>query len=166
MARSPAAGGGSSVTEATTLIFPKKSAWEEAQTAKRTSTARSKSANGTWSKTLTRLVEEDHMDRRAARIVLALDAIQDDSDLHVTVFHLIDGLKKLGVLRRAMAQEEMFDDHKIDDAALKAAAAGGAKNAKGKKHPGVTGDQLPGNVTQIGEAARKVAEAAGADQGR
>jgi hypothetical protein len=91
MARSPATGEGS-VTEATTLIFPKKSAWEEAQEAKRTAKKRASSANGTWSKTLTRLVEEEHMDRRAAQIVLKLDAIEDDIDLHTTIFHVIDGL--------------------------------------------------------------------------
>jgi hypothetical protein len=165
MAKSPAAGGGSSVTEATTLIFPKKSAWEEAREAKRTASKRSKSANGTWSTTLTRLVEDDHMDRRAARMVLALDAIEDDSDLHVTVFHLIDGLKKLGILKRAMAQEELFDDHKIDDASLKGSATAGAKGAKSKKGSGATGTDLT-NVTQIGDAARQVAEKAGADLGR
>ncbi len=147
------------VTEATTLIFPKKSQWEEAQEAKRTSSKRSKSANGVWSQTLTRLVEEGHMDRRAAHIVMKLDAIEDDSDLHVTVFHLIDGLKKLGILKRAMAQEEMFDDNKIDTAAL---ATAGAKAAKGERRKkGVAGDELPDGVTRIGDAARKVAEAAG-----
>src|ERR1700722_5820620 len=104
MARSPATGEGS-VAEATTLIFPKKSAWEEAAEAKRTAKKRSSSANGTWSKTLARLVEEQHRDRKAAAIVLKLDAIEDDSDLHVTVFHVIDGLKKLGILKRASAQE-------------------------------------------------------------
>lgn len=161
MAKS-AQGDGSSVTEATTLVFPKKSAWEEAAEAKRQAKKRAASANGTFSKTLARLVEEEHMDRRAARIVLALDAIEDDDDLHVTVFHVVDGLKKLGILKRAMAQEEMFDDHKIDDKALTQAAASGAKAGKGgRRKRGVAGDELPDNVTSIGDAARKVIEAAG-----
>ncbi len=154
-------------TEATTLIFPKKSAWEEMAEAKRQAKKRSSSANGTFSKTVARLVEEEHMDRRAARIVLALDAIEDEEDLHVTVFHIIDGMKKLGILKRAMAQEEMFDDNKIDTAALASAAV---KRAKGGRKPkGATGDDLSaamadGKVTQIGDAARRVAEAAGADK--
>ncbi len=160
MAKSTGEGGGG--TEATTLIFPKKSAWEEAQEAKRTAKKRSSSANGTWSKTLTRLVEEEHMDWRAAQIVLKIDAIEDDADLHVTVFHVIDGLKKLGILKRAMAQEEMFDDHKIDDKALAASAAAGAKAAKTpRRKKGIGGDELPDGITRIGDAARKVAEAAG-----
>ena len=166
MARSPKGESGASATEATTLIFPKKSAWEEAAEAKRTAKKRASSANGTFSKVLARLVEEEHVDRRAMRIVLALDAIEDDADLHVTVFHLIDGLKKLGIMKRASAQEELFDEHKIDDGVLTQAAAAGAKTRKGrnKKNPGISGDELPENVTPIGEAARRVAEAAGADQ--
>ena len=85
-------------------------------------------------------------------------------------------MKKLGILTRAMAQEEMFDDNQIDGGALDAAqkAMGklkkpvAAKPGKGsRKHKGATGDDLSaamgGNVTQIGAAARKVAEAAGGD---
>ena len=156
-------GEGSSVTEATTLIFPKKTAWEELAEAKRTAKKRSSSANGTFSKVVSRLVEDEHMDRRAARLVLALDAIEDDDDLHTTMFHLVDGLKKLGILKRAMAQEELFDEHKIDDKALTRAAAAGAKEAKGgRRKKGVGGDELPEGVTRIGDAARKVTEAAGA----
>lgn len=158
MARSPAKGGESSVTEATTLIFPKKSAWEEAQEAKRTAKKRASSANGTYSKVVTRLVEEEHADRRALRIVLALDAIEDDIDLHTTVFHVIDGLKKLGILKRAQAQEEMFVEHKIDTAAVESAGKPGRKK---RDKAGIGGDELPEGITRIGDAARKVSEAAG-----
>lgn len=165
MARSPAKGGGGSVTEATTLIFPKKGDWEAAQEAKRTAKKRATSANGTWSKELARLVEDCHMDRRAARIVLAIDAIEDDSDLHVTVHHVIDGLKKLGILKRAMAQEEMFTEHQID---ANAEVAKPTTGRGGRKPKGATGEDLNaamgGNVTTIGAAARRVAEAAGADK--
>lgn len=156
MARSPANGEGSA-TEATTLIFPKKSAWEELLEAKRQAKKRASSANGTYSKVVARLVEEEHVDRRAARMLCSLDQIEDDADLHVTLHHLIDGLKKTGLMKRALAQEEMFDDNKIDETVT--AAAGKGKNRK--KHPGVNGDELPANVTQIGDAARKVTEAAG-----
>lgn len=89
------------------------------------------------------------------------------------MFHLIDGCKKLGLLKRAMAQEEMFDENRIDAEALEAvkepkkAAASGKKNGNGgtakgrKKHPGVTGAELDDNIKSIGEAARSVAETAG-----
>jgi hypothetical protein len=157
MARSPAKGG-PSVTEATTLIFPKKSAWDEAAEAKRQAKKRSSSANGTFSKVVARLVEEEHADRRALRIVLALDAIEDPADLHVTIFHLIDGLKKLGILKRAMAQEELFDANKIDTGAVEDTAKPGRKK---REKQGIGGDELPAGVSRIGDAARKVAEAAG-----
>lgn len=159
MARSPANGEGSQ-PEATTLIFPKKSAWEEAAEAKATAKKKSSSANGVFSKILARLVEEEHMDRRAARMVLALNAIEEDEDLHVTLFHLFDGIKKLGLLKRAMAPEDLFDDRKID-----AGVADQVSKPKGgrggKKNAGVTGEDLPENVTRIGDAARTVAESAG-----
>lgn len=154
MARSSAGGGEGSAAEATTLIFPKKSVWDELAEAKRTARKRSKSANGTYGATLTRLVEQEHMDRRAAQIVLALDAIEEEEDLHVTVHHIMDGLKKLGILKRAMAQEELFDQHKIDTAAMATGGAKGAKGARSKKDD-------PTNVTPIGDAARKVPERAG-----
>jgi hypothetical protein len=150
-------------TEATTLIFPKKSDWDALSEAKRTAKKRASSANGTFSKELARLVEQCHMDRRASRIVLALDAIEDDGDLHVTVFHLVDGLKKLDILKRAMAQEEMFNDHKIDDAALTRASTKGARAGKGAKDDGQSGGR-GGGLKLVGEAARQVAEAAGAEK--
>lgn len=157
MARSPAKGEGS-VTEATTLIFPKKSAWDELLEAKAQAKKRASSANGTYSKVVARLVEEEHMDRRAARMLCALAAIEDDADLHVTVHHLIDGMKKTGVMKRALAQEELFSEHKIDEEATTQGAKGGRGR---KKHAGVSGDELPPNVTSIGDAARKVTEQAG-----
>lgn len=150
MARTPKNGNsGPTETSATTLIFPKKSAWEEAVKAKRQAKQRSSSANGTYSKVIARLVEEEHMDRRAARMVLALDAIEDDEDLHVTLFHLVDGIKKLGILKRAQAQEQMFDEHKVDVDSVRT-------SKKSEKDEAETG-----NVRSIGSAARKVVEAAG-----
>jgi hypothetical protein len=145
--------------EQTTLIFPKKTAWEECRDAKAQAKKRSSSANGTFSKVLARLIEEEHMDRRAAKIVLQIDAIEDDADLHITVHHVLDGLKKLGVMKRAMAQEELFDEHKVPDADAGAPANG--KKTSGRKKADAKADTGPGNVTQIGTAARKVAESAG-----
>lgn len=161
MAKATGEGGG---TEATTLIFPTKKSWEEVREAKVTAKKRSSSANGTFSKVLARLVEEQHMDRRAARIVLALDAIEDDEDLHVAVFHLIDGMKKLGILERAMAAPDMFDNP--DGEALEKVAAAAAKAAKVKKKKGAeAGADDDTNVHHIGDAARKVVEKAGASLG-
>lgn len=165
MARSPANGEGSK-TEATTLIFPKKSAWDEMAEANALRKKRSSSANGTYSKVLARLVEEEHVDRRAASIVMKLDAIENDDDLHVTVFHLIDGLKKRGILKRAMAQEEMFDEHKIDDSVVDGAAPKRRGRPPGGGKKGAAADAEPEddmtNVTRLGDAAaRVVAEAAG-----
>jgi len=162
MARSPANGEGSQ-PEATTLIFPKKGAWEDLAEAKAAAKKKATSANGTYSKVVARLVEEEHMDRRAARIVLALYMIEEDEDLHVTMFHLMDGIKKLGLLKRAMAPEDLFDDRKID-ASVADAVKEPAKRGRGKKGAGVTGDELPDNVTSIGTAARSVADQAGGSQ--
>lgn len=161
MAKSTGEGGG---TEATTLIFPKKSEWAELREAKVTAKKRASSANGTFSKVLARLVEDGHMDRRAARLVLALDAIEDDEDLHVCVHHLVDGMKKLGILERAMAAPDLFDEQNSE--AIEKSAAAGAKAARGnKKNGGKKGGEADmTNVTPIGEVARKVAEGAGQPQ--
>lgn len=146
-------------TEATTLIFPKKSAWEELILAKATAKKKASSANGTFSKVVGRLVEEEHMDRRAARLVAALDAIEDPEDLHVTFFHLMDGIEKLKLHERAMAAPDFFSAGR---AASPQSAAAGAKAAKQRGKKGEGADLT--NVTPIGEAARKVAEAAGGPQ--
>jgi len=141
-------------TEATTLIYPKKSAWDELVSAKETAKKRAASANGVFSKVMTRLVEEEHMDRRAARIVAALNAIEDPEDLHVTFHHLMHGIKALKLDERAMAAPDFFGEP-----TPKSTAAGvKATKAKGKDKPDLT------NVTAIGDAARKVAEEAGGAQ--
>ena len=154
MAKSPEIGS----TEATTLIFPKKSNWEEYIAEKRKAKTRAKSANGALAKVIDRLVENDNFDRRAARMVAALDAIEDDEDLHVTFHHLMDGIAKLGIDKRAMAAPDFFT------APTAQTAAAGAKNAKGKGK-GKDGEPDLTNVTAIGEAARKVTESAGAAPG-
>jgi hypothetical protein len=175
MARSPAKGSGS-VTEATTLIFPTKSTWEDLAKTKRETTKRAQSQTGMFGQAVKDAVETKHIDRKALAMVLKLDSL-DDETLHVTMFHLIDGCKKLGIMKRAMAQEEMFDENRTDADAFETAkapkkAAAGKKNGKGaagksangngrKRHPGVTGAELEENMKSIGEAARTVAETAG-----
>jgi len=164
MARSVPAGGGSSVTEATTLIFPKKSIWEDLAKTKRETKKRAQSQSGIYGAAVKDAVEKEHVDRKALAIVLKLEAMNDE-DLHVTMFHMIDGLKKLGILTRAMAQEEMFDEHRSDASALDDVKP--PKTAKGAKSPKANGKARAGkkgdNVVQIGDAARSVAEQAGAD---
>lgn len=167
MARSPAKGGTGSVTEATTLIFPKQSVWQDLAKTKRETKKRAASHTGIYGSAVKQAVEKDHVDRKALGIVLKLDEMEDD-DLHVTVHHMIDGMKKLGILKRAMAQEEMFDEHKIDGDALDEVQAAGRnprKGSAGKKPPkGGGGAPRASNVVPIGDAARQVAEAAGADK--
>jgi hypothetical protein len=144
-------------TEATTLIFPKKSIWEDLAKTKRETKKRMQSQSGIYGSAVKEAVEKEHVDRKALSIVLKLDAMDDD-DLHVTMFHVIDGLKKLGILKRAMAQEEMFDEDRIDDEALdkvKKPRKAGEKNGAGK------GRKAAAGLEQIGTAARSVAETAG-----
>jgi hypothetical protein len=79
------------------------------------------------------------------------------------MFHMIEGIQKLGLMQRAMATEDMFDDRPIDAGALD-----GLKPPKGKKvaaaKPPKGGKKAKGdNVVHIGDAARSVAEQAGAD---
>lgn len=159
MARSPANGEGS-VVEQTTLIFPKKTELEELLGTKRQAKKRSQSASGTYSKALASAIEHSHVSRFAFAHAAAF-ADLDDEKLHVEVFHFIDYMKKLGVLKRAMAQEEMFD--KADVGALDEAAA--KPKGRNKKNPGVTGDELPANVSRLGDHARSVAEGAGEGAG-
>jgi hypothetical protein len=141
--------------EQTTLIFPKKTILEELAETKRTTTTRAQAATGKFGAAVKTAVETEHVDRKALGIALKLWAMEDD-DLHVTLFHLMDYIKKLGVTKRAMAQEEMFEEHKTD----LAAAESGGKKTRAKKGD-AKADTGPGNVTQIGTAARKVAESAG-----
>ena len=166
MARSPAKGSGS-VTEATTLNFPKKTLLQDLAKTKRETTKRARSQTGIFGQAVKDAVETGHVDRKALAIALKLDSL-DDETLHVTVFHMIEYMKGLGIMERAMAQEEMFDADKIDAKALADVkppkAAAGKKNGNGKgskRHPGISGDELPDGMTSIGEAARDVAETTG-----
>jgi hypothetical protein len=130
---------------------------------KRQSKKRSQSASGTYSKALASAVEHSHVSRFAFSHAAAF-ADLDDEKLHVEVFHFIDYMKKLGVMKRAMAQEEMFSEHKADLGALDEAAGGkgrGGRRKKGEPEAGAGGEPLPGNVSRLGDHARTVAEQAG-----
>jgi len=158
MAKKPETG----ETEATTLIFPKKSAWDELIASKAQAKKRAQSANGAFSKVMGRLVEEEHMDRRAARLVAALAAIEDPEDLHVTFHHMMDGIKKLKLDERAMAAPDFFDPPTAQTAAKGVQAAKGGRKKRGGKDDKTEADMT--NVAHIGDAARKVTEQAGASQ--
>ena len=170
MARSAESGQGS-VLEATTLVFPKASVWESLAATKRSTKAKMQSQSGIYGQAVKDAAEKDHVDRKALAIVLKLDGMEDD-DLHVTMYHIIDGCKKLGILKRAMAQEEMFSPGEISpgDVAKSVKAAKGATKPNGKAKPDKDPKPAGGrtkrgsNVVQIGDAARQVAEAAGADK--
>jgi uncharacterized protein YfaP (DUF2135 family) len=148
--------------EATTLIFPKKSAYDELVEARGQQKKRSQSASGAYSKVVARLVETEHMDRRAARLLCALFFIEEDEDLHVTFHHLMDGIKKLKLDERAMAAPDFFTAPTPQTVAAGVKSAKGAKSAKGGK--GKTAPTTADNVTHIGDAARRVVEQAGGPQ--
>lgn len=157
MARSTTGGG----IEATTLIFPKDKTLTDLAKLKRSTKQRTQSISGEYGNAVGQAVEKDHLDRKALAIALKLDGMDDD-DLHVTLMHVIHYCKALGVLKRGMAQEEMFSPDETGPDAV-----GGKKPRKAKKsEPKSSGGRAPrgANVISMGDAARQVAEAAGADK--
>lgn len=137
MAKTPKSGkSGPTETTATTLILPADTVIQKLAKEKRNAKKRMQSISGEIGQAIGKAVEEKHVDRKALSIACQLDAL-DEERLHVTYFHLIKYMDDLGIPTRAKAQEEMFDEHKVEE----------------------TKDD--GKVTHIGAAARKVAETAG-----
>lgn len=137
MARKPGTNGRSSTPMATTLLMPPEGVMSKLSKAKQAAKKQSSAASGVFGDKFSKAQEKDHVDRRAANIAFGLDAL-DDKTLHVTYYHLIKYLDDMGIAQRATAQADFFengDDEEGDD----------------------------GKVTPIGRAARKVAEAAGAE---
>lgn len=120
-------------TMATTLLFPAKSVVEKLSKAKRDTRKRVRDINDEFGKKFAKGVDEEHGDRRALNILFNLDSL-DDKQLHVTWMHLMKGAEDLGIVARATAQGELFENGEDDD---------------------------NDNVTKIGAAARKVSEKAG-----
>lgn len=143
MARKAGKNGKSSTPEATTLLLPGEKKLEDLLRLGRNTKKRAQSAAGEFGDAVGKAVENGHLDRKAFAIVRGLDAL-DDERLHVTYYHLLDYMEKLGVVKRATAQSEMFEGRKDGE-------AGDAEEAD------------DGKVTSIGKAARKVAEQAGAN---
>lgn len=83
-------------------------------------------------------VEHKHLDKTAHKMACQLRALSDNK-LAITLPHLMRYIDDMKLVERAKKQAEMFDDGKEPGE-----AAGGGK------------------VTRLGTAARKVAEAAGA----
>lgn len=155
MARSPAKGGGS-VTEQTTLILAKKGPLESLLEIARQSKKRQQSAAGTYGKALSEAVEQEHVSRFAFQQTKTW-ANLDDERLHVELISFIHYMKVLGVLKRGLAQEEMFTN---EETAPRASKGRGA-DAKGDQP---AGGRSSGGLKLVGDAARQVAEAAGADK--
>lgn len=147
MAKKPKAGGTVGAALETTIIFTPKKTVEELAQAKRDTKKRTQSANGTLGEKIKVAVEEKHLNRKAFSIACQLDAM-DDEALHVTYHCLIKYCEDLGVVKRATAQEELFD-------------GGGGDEPEGKIKDKEPKDD--GKVTPIGRAARAVAESAGSD---
>lgn len=143
MARAPKNGkSGQTATVATTLLMPEATVLPKLSKAKQAAKKQASAASGVFGDKFSKAQERDHVDRRAANIAFGLDGL-DDKTLHVTYFHLLRYFDDLGIPARAQAQNEMFD--------------------AGDTGPGLKDDGEDSNVTRIGAAARKVAQAAGAE---
>lgn len=151
MAKAPKNGkSGPTETVATTLLLPPTKTVQDLAKMRRNTKKRTQSLSGEFGTEVGKAVENKHLDRKAHAIACQLDAM-DDQKLHVTYFHLLKYLDDLEIPKRAKAQEELFDEHKPKGEAGETAEEPGAGAADG-------------NVRHIGSAARKVAEAAGADR--
>lgn len=130
----------------TTIIFTPKSVLEELAKDKRNAKKRSQSIAGTLGEKIAKAVDEKHLDRKAFGIATQLEAM-DDERLHLTVYNLLHYLDVLGIMKRATAQEEMFEpgessepvgrfsDEKSDDGGkggkgLRVAASEGRRTAE------------------------------------
>lgn len=135
----------------TTIIFPTKAIVLELAEAKRNTKKRTQSANGTLGEKIGKACEESHLDRKAFSLACQLDAM-DDERLHITYHSLLKYCEDLGVTKRALAQEELFDPNATEE------ERGGARGDDDDDPKSGRGGST---VTPIGGAARRVAEAAG-----
>lgn len=98
----------------TTIIFPPKTTVEELAKARRDTKKRTQSMSGTLGEKIGAAVENNHLDRKAFGIACQLDAM-DDERLHVTWHSLLKYAADLGIIKRATAQEELFDPNATGD---------------------------------------------------
>lgn len=127
--------------EETTLLMPSTPTIKSLYRAKKSAKSRTSEISGEVGQQIAKAVEEKHVDRKALSIACQL-ADMPDERLVITYFHLLRYMDDLDIVKRAKAQNEseLFPEDE-----------------------GETADD--GKVTQIGSAARKVAERAGAEAG-
>lgn len=125
-----------------TMLMP--TSKEVVNLARRCATAKKESQeiSGTIGEAIAKAVESKHLDRKAFSIARQLAAMSDKK-LSVTYYHLLRYMDDLGLQERADKQGEMFEEREAEE-----------------EDEGEGADD--GKVTPIGAAARKVAEAAGA----
>lgn len=140
----------------TTIIFPTKNIVCELRDLKRDTKKRVQGQNGKVGQKIGDAVENEHLNRKAHNIACQLDAL-DDETLHLVWHSLLKYADDMGVIKRATAQEELFD----------------ADEMSGNKEPdGMFKDKEPkaggtgggaGATNVVAGPGRQVREAAGKD---
>lgn len=119
----------------TTIIFTPKTVIEELAKARRDTKKRTQSMSGTLGEKIGKAVEENHLDRKAFSLACQLDSL-DDERLHITWHNLLKYAADLGIVKRAAAQEELFDPNASDEEpegkVVNGDASGGEKDAKAR----------------------------------
>lgn len=133
----------------TTIMMTPKSVLEDLLKETRNAKKRTQSISGKIGEQIAKAVEEKHLDRKAFSIARQLDAL-DEERLHLTYYNLLYYLDVLGVVKRATAQEEMFEPGEQGEptGTFRDPAEKPAKTAK--------------NVTTFPSEGRRTAEQAGA----
>lgn len=118
------------------------------------------SASGEVGKKIADAVENKHLDRKALGIACQLFNMHDSDPekMALTYFHMLRYFNDLGIPEKAKAHEGMFTAAETGPGVNKGDAEDGAED---DGNAGETGGETGGNVTHIGTAARKVAQAAG-----
>jgi hypothetical protein len=110
MARAPKDGkSGPTETVATTLLLPSAKLVKDLVQEGRNVKKRTQSIAGEFGEKIAAAVENKHLDRKALSLARTLDALADEK-LHVTYIHLMEYIEWLGIKKRALAQEELFED--------------------------------------------------------
>lgn len=117
----------------TTIIFTQKGVLEELAKKRRDTKKQVQSKNGTLGKLINEAVEDNHLDRKAFSIACQLDAM-DDERLHITWHSLLKYAEDLSIVKRATAQEELFEAGESDEPTGKIADAP-KKGAKADDEP-------------------------------
>lgn len=142
------------------VIFPKNKVITDLARLKESTKKRASAIAGEFGQAMQDAVENKHADRKAVSLALQLNAL-DDERLAITLPHLMHYIEVLGLDKRADVQPVMFETDKngrMQDPEESDKKGRGKKGGGRKKNVAVaSGD----NVTTLGVAARRVAEAAG-----